>query len=673
MKKVIFLLFVFIFISQLVFAQRPSGVVYKTSTAPTIDGEIDEVWTTAVQYNIDRKFMTDEPTLGASGTTYWKALWDDQGMYILCVVNDDAWYPTWMAGMIFADYVYDNAELYFDTNTILEDRVGGQMGNTGHTQIAAKPIKDKVDGTMLSWNVRNFMVKYAYKVTGSAYKVEYFVPWECIPDKNGDKFDRSNVMGFDVNIVDADPVGEVRRRAVWANQGAKDENWNNMDDAGHLVFRNMVDIEVVNSRTFVPGELVQLFAKTNYPNPETLTYSWSPSEGLSQTNIPNPIVTTQSDKTYTLTVTTSDGNTDKADVFIKVNPFVATSQNQTVSCGNTVQLDVSTNYSGSEPLTYNWTPKDNLDDPTSKNPIATLTKPTDFTVEVTTSNGTKATTNMHVNLSKTDFLPELCVVSVDSGNKNILAWKSSFDTAIQDYLIFRESLIQTDFYDLIGSVASSGETLFTDPTSNALVQSNKYKIAARDKCGFVTGLSAAHKTMHLSVTKGQRNAWNLIWEPYEGFPVSSYKIYRGTSPKNLSLIGSTAGSANSYTDFNAPEADVCYQIEILTPSSCNTLKSAALYSSRSNTVSITYNSVPAELTKEGLNIFPVPVKDKLYLNKNLDCITEMVILSVDGRIELSFKKPVSGECIDVSNLSKGIHFLKLADEEGISVQKFIKE
>lgn len=673
MRKVRLALFVCTLMSQLVLAQRPSGVIYKTSTVPVIDGEIDQVWSNAIQYNIDRKFKTDEPTVGASGTTYWKSLWDDQGMYILCVVNDDAWYPTWMAGMVFADYVYDNVELYFDTNTILEDGVGGQLGNTGHTQIAAKPIKDKVDGTMLSFNVRNFMVKYAYKVTGSAYNVEYFVPWECIANQNGDNFDRSAVMGFDVNIVDADPVGEVRRRAVWANEGHIDENWNNMDDAGHVVFKGMVDIEGVNSRTFVPGEQVQLSTKTLLPNPETLTYSWSPSEGLSQTNIPNPIVTAQSDVTYTLTVTTLDGNTEKATVFIKVNPFVATAINQTVSCGNTVQLDVSTNYTGSEPLTYNWWPKDGLDDSTIKNPVASITKPTDFTVEVTTSGGTVASTNVHVGLSKTNYQPELCVVSVDAGNKNILAWKKPFDTAIQDYLIFRESLIQTDFYDLIGSVASSEEAIFTDMSSNAMVQSNKYKIAVRDKCGFITNLSAAHKTMHLSVTKGQRNAWNLIWEPYEGFAVSSYKIYRGTSLDNLSLIGSTAGSANSYTDFNAPEGDVFYQIEILTPSSCTALKSASINGSRSNIVSINYNSVSGPLTNGELIIFPDPVKDRLYLNRDFCSITEMVVFSIDGRVELTFKQPILEECIDVSRLPKGIHVLKLADGTGIFVQKFVKQ
>lgn len=670
MKKILFALFVSVLIGQSVLAQKPSGVIYKTSAVPVIDGKIDDVWATAVQYNIDRKFKTEVPTFGESGTTYWKSLWDDKGMYILVVVNDDFWYPF---NGLEAPYVFDRVELYFDTNAILKDGMGGQLGNTGHRQITPDSIIGHVDGIERPFYVRDFLAYYAYKVTDPKWNVEFFIPWDCIPDKNGVKFDKSRPMGFDITLVDRDPGDNGRRRAQWANEGAKDENWNNMDDAGLLTFQEMVVIEGGNNKTIVYGESEQLSAKTNFPNPGTLTYSWSPSEGLSQTNIPNPIVTARTDITYTLTVTNSDGNIGKATVSIKVNPFVATVSNQTVSCGNTVQLDVSTNYTGTGTLIYDWQPNDKLDNSTIKNPIATIAQATDFTVVVTTPNGSAAQKNIHVDVSKINYLPELCLVSIDTNNNNLLVWEKPGETAIQDYLVFRESLIQTDFYDLIGSVASTAESVYTDLSSNALVQSNKYKIAARDNCGFVTSQSIPHKTMHLSINKGQGNSWNLIWESYDGFAVSSYKIYRGNSPDNLALIGSTAGSANSYTDFNATEGDVYYQIEVLAPFSCNSLKSTAYSSTRSNMATNSTNSISSALTKDALSIFPVPVKDILYINKNLNCITEMVILSIDGRIELSFKQPLVGKSVNVSSLSHGVHLLKIAENEGISIQKFIKE
>ena len=674
MKKFTFVLFVCILIGQSVLAQKPSGIILKTYSAPVIDGKIDEIWATADQYNIDKKFRTEDPTFGEAGTTYWKSLWDDNGMYILVVANDDAWFPSWIPGGNGNNWEYDKIELYFDTNSILKDGLGAANGGiTGHTQIAPGSIEGYIDGTMQLADIGASKVKYAYKVTDPKWNAEYFIPWNCIPDKTGARFDKSGTMGFDVYLVDRDPGDSARKRAVWANEGAISENWNNMDDAGTLTFNESVAFEGGNIKTIVYGESIQLSAKTNFPNSGTLNYSWSPAEGLSQTDIPNPIVTAKKNITYTLTVTTSDGNIGKATVFIKVNPFVASANDQTISCGNTVQLDVTTNYSGTGTLTYDWQPKEKLDNSTIKNPVATLTQATDFTVTVTTPNGSITQKNVHVDVSRINYQPELCLVSVDSINKNVLVWTQPEGSAIQDYLIFRESLIQTDFYDLIGSVPSTAESVYTDLSSNALVQSNKYKIAARDNCGFVTGQSIPHKTMHLSINKGQGNSWNLIWELYDGFTVSSYKIYRGNSPDHLSLIGSTAGSANSYSDFTATEGDIYYQIEVLAPFSCNSLKSTTLSGSRSNIATNSTNSISSALTKDALNIFPVPVKDILYINRNLNFISEIVVLSIDGRIELSYKQPIVKESINVSSLPKGVHILKIADNEGISIRKFIKE
>lgn len=670
MKRIISALLACMLFGTLATGQRPSGIIYKASATPVIDGEIDNVWATANQYNIDKKFKLEKPTFGDAGTTYWKALWNDNGMYILVVANDDSWFPYTGTGNA---YEFDKVELYFDTNTILEDGLGGQAGTTGNRQISPDPVIDSVDGTIQSINVVGSVVNYAYKVTDPKWNVEYFIPWDCIPDKNGVRFDTSHTMGFDVNLVDRDVSDEGRKRAQWANEGAKDENWNNMDDAGHLTFQDLVYIEGGSPKTFVYGETGQLSAKNNFINPGTLTYSWAPAEGLSQTDIPNPIVTATTDQTYKLTVTTSDGGITTATVFIKVNPFVATAVNQIVSCGNTAPLDVSTNYTGFGTLTYHWDPKDKLDNPTVKNPVATVNQPTDFTVEVTTPEGTTAQKTVHVDLSPINYQPELCMVSVDSNNKNVLVWNTSGEMAIKDFLIFRESLIQTDFYDLVGSVASTGESVYTDLSSNALVQSNKYKIAARDNCGFITNQSIPHKTMHLSINKGQGNSWNLIWEPYDGFSVSSYKIYRGNTPDNLEQIGSTAGSANSYSDFTANDGVVYYQIEVMAPMTCNTLKSATLSSAKSNIATNNPNVNSSELTNEEINIFPVPVKDKLYLNKDLNCISEMVVMSIDGRTELSYKQPITESYLNVSSLKNGVHFLKISDSDGISLLKFIKE
>lgn len=42
--------------------------------------------------------------------------------------------------------------------------------------------------------------------------------------------------------------------------------------------------------------------------------------------------------------------------------------------------------------------------------------------------------------------------------------------------------------------------------------------------------------MHLTINQGMGNTWNLIWQPYQGFVVSSYNIYRGTTPNYINDV-----------------------------------------------------------------------------------------------------------------------------------------
>jgi len=255
MKK-IFTFLIGAFICTMGWSQGKTGEVVKATTPPTIDGVADAVWATANKYNITSNFQTEVPTVGAEGTTYFKALWDDNGMYILVVVNDDAWYPSWASTTETsgASYNYDNLELYFDTNYILEDGKGGQTSTTGNRQIApAVPnpatVTGGIDGAKQTTTVQGGVVSYAYKVTNPAYSAEYFVPWESIPDKDKILFDKTNTMGFDVTVIDRDPSDTARKRVNWSNAGKINENWNNMDDAGHLTFDGaepLVYIDYIN-------------------------------------------------------------------------------------------------------------------------------------------------------------------------------------------------------------------------------------------------------------------------------------------------------------------------------------------------------------------------------------------------------------------------------------------
>jgi len=239
-----------------VFAQRPTGVVKKaTEVVPKIDGVIDAAWTAANKYNIDKNFQLEKPTVGAVGTTYWKSLWNAEGMFVLVVVNDDVWFPNWAEGGGANSWEYDKLELYFDTNYTLADGVGGQTGTSGNRQIAPDPVKGEVNGELKTSDVRGYMVQYAYKVTGGAYVAEYFVPWDAIPDKDGILFDKTATMGFDVCVIDREPGDAARKRANWANVGAINENWGNMDDAGYITFDGADALTYVDVITLTAGTI----------------------------------------------------------------------------------------------------------------------------------------------------------------------------------------------------------------------------------------------------------------------------------------------------------------------------------------------------------------------------------------------------------------------------------
>ena len=302
---------------------RPEAVIAKAGTVkPVIDGVIDDLWATVEQHNVNLPFKLEKPTLGAEGTTYWKALWDDNGMYILIVVNDDVWFP-WF-GTTDGSYLYDKIELYFDTNYVLADAIGGQAGTTGNRQIAPDPTDGKLDGTMLTTAVQSGTVQYAYNVANPAYNVEYFVPWEAIPDKDGILFDKTATMGFDVDVTDNDNDGQSRKRMMWSNDGTRgvmDEDWNNMDEAGHLTFAGAealvyVDVVSITGGTTITanGGTLQLTTAVTPTDATNQKMKWTLTNGTGKASISSTgLVTPILNGTVTVVAAATDGGWAQSD------------------------------------------------------------------------------------------------------------------------------------------------------------------------------------------------------------------------------------------------------------------------------------------------------------------------------------------------------------------------
>ena len=111
-----------------------------------------------------------------------------------------------------------------------------------------------------------------------------------------------------------------------------------------------------------------------------LTYRWFPAEGLSATNISNPVASPSRSIVYT--VVASNGvceNTAEVEVVVLKNPSASAGADKIILQGDSVVLDGVVQGGA---LTVNWTPAEGLSDSRIPNPVATPVKDMLYTITV---------------------------------------------------------------------------------------------------------------------------------------------------------------------------------------------------------------------------------------------------------------------------------------------------
>ncbi len=155
--------------------------------------------------------------------------------------------------------------------------------------------------------------------------------------------------------------------------------------------------------------------------------------------------------------------------------------------------------------------------------------------------------------------PEITLVTVN-GSKNEISWTvpgglPGFVTGIN---VYKEGAKYNDFR-LEASLPLT-QTSYIDPYSNTNMMVSRYRIAWATTFG-ESQPGTPHKGIHLMINKGAGNSWNLYWGQYEGAMIESFKIMRGTTPENLSLLAEISGSNASFTDMTPPSGHVYYAVE----------------------------------------------------------------------------------------------------------------
>ncbi len=240
---------------------RVNVLIPFTVTAPTLDGVVDALWDMVPAETIEKAFRLEQPTVSA----YWKALWDNDALYVLVAVEDDDHWPSWVSGGNW--YEYDQPEVYLDINEVLKDGAGpGGKGNGHYQTLSSFSSGGAGIPTVLTASNYRPGGTFCYALTGENYIIEYALDYTSFVNKDGvtmssAAFQALDSIGFDVTIIDQDEgITTVRQRAVWQNVGDIDESYVNMDDAGTITLVNSLPSKV-NSQ--------KMASLSVYPNPVT--------------------------------------------------------------------------------------------------------------------------------------------------------------------------------------------------------------------------------------------------------------------------------------------------------------------------------------------------------------------------------------------------------------------
>ena len=124
----------------------------------------------------------------------------------------------------------------------------------------------------------------------------------------------------------------------------------------------------------------------------------------------------------------------------------------------------------------------------------------------------------------------------------------------------------------------------------------------------------------------------------------AYKI----KPKSDVAIGDIiSGTADIFFDFNPPISTNTVNTEIVAPLSAG------------------------EFTAQSIQLFPIPVKDKLEIRFN-QIIDRLAVIDINGRVLNEITLSNLEYSLDVSSLTKGVYFLEIQSGESKSTKKFIK-
>ncbi|MFH2095556.1 MAG: LamG-like jellyroll fold domain-containing protein, partial [Bacteroidota bacterium] len=372
---------------------------------------------------------------------------------------------------------------------------------------------------------------------------------------------------------------------------------------------------------------------------------------------------------YSLTVTDSNGCTKVRSVCVSNDgaPVITLDSIVTASCNGQGAIYITvTGASGSE--TYLWSNGSTTEDLIG-------VPPGDYTITIYDGSCTAM-----LDFTIDAILPleqPICVVTVDTATgTNLVVWEKVQTSGISHYNIYRETSVP-DAYMFIDSVLYDSLSEYSDPVANPFTRSWKYKISAVDSCGNESDLSDPHKTIHLTMNAGLGNAFNLIWDDYEGFTYYTFYIHRHTDTNGWEILDSLPKTLHSFSNVPPTQNGLWYIVTVNTPGQCvstGTDKvnggpySQSVSNLEDNGIIVNSQNLLKDIS---VVLYPNPNTGQLYINSNA-VLGKMEVYDVTGQ-KIIYKNAVSPT--DISVLVPGMYLVRIYDSGGrlISVSRIVKQ
>lgn len=187
----------------------PTAHIKKTSQAPVIDGQADDLWAEAQKYMIANTIYSASSSPQDLSANY-RLLCDQDNLYLLVDVTDDE-----LRNDSEEFYYDDSIELFIDADNSKNDGYGENDYTYNFNWDKASPNMEE-RGQPYQGGIKSAMV-----TTGNGYRLEAKIPWAAI----GTKPSAGAKIGLDVHVNDDDDGGERETKLTWSDK--QDDAWQN--------------------------------------------------------------------------------------------------------------------------------------------------------------------------------------------------------------------------------------------------------------------------------------------------------------------------------------------------------------------------------------------------------------------------------------------------------------